>query len=454
MKNQSPSEAARQYIDLFRHNRALLDEKCGAPALNRRRQEALGVLLSTPLPRRGNEGYEKTSVEDIFAPDYGINVARKNIPVDVARSFKCDVPNMSTLSATVVNDTFVPSPNLEERLPQGVIFMSLSEGARQFPSLVEKYYGTLAPEKKPTVALNDLLVQDGVFIHVAPGVKVDKPLQLVNIFSAPVPLLAFRRLLVIVGEGASLKLLVCDHTQDTSTDYAASQVSEIFVGRDARFEMCSIEESSARTSRMAEAYVSQEAGSDVTVNTTTLTCGVTRNEWRIELNGEHAENRLTGMAIGSANMHVDNDTFVSHNAPRCHSNQTFKYVLDGESHGAFEGRILVKLTAPFTEAYQSTRNILASPSARMHCKPQLEIYNDEVKCSHGATTGQLDAEQIFYMRSRGIPEAEARTMLMQAFMVDIIDSVRIAGLSDRLRHLVERRFDGTLGSCASCNSNC
>ncbi|MDE6557013.1 MAG: Fe-S cluster assembly protein SufD [Duncaniella sp.] len=454
MTAKKSSEAARQYIDLYRHNSELIDRACDAPALNRRRKDALSVFESTPFPCKGDEGYEKTSVEEIFAPDYGINVARKNIPVDAARSFKCDVPNLSTLAAFVVNDAFVPSQGLAERLPQGVTFMSLAEGARRFPELVEEYYGRLATDSSAMVALNTLLLQDGVLIHIAKGTKVEKPLQLVNIFSAPVPLLAFRRLLVVVEEGAAVKLLVCDHTQDSGKAYCASQVAEIFVRRGARFEMCSIEESSALTSRMAQTYVSQEEGSVTNVNTTTLTCGTSRNEWRVSLNGSHCESRLTGMAIGSDEMHIDNDTSVNHNAPHCHSDQTFKYVLDGKSRGAFEGRILVTPEAPFTEAYQSTRNILASPDARMHCKPQLEIYNDEVKCSHGATTGQLDHEKIFYMRSRGIPEAEARTMLMQAFMIDIIESVSIPGLSDRLRHLVERRFDGTLGSCASCNSNC
>ncbi len=152
-------------------------------------------------------------------------------------------------------------------------------------------------------------------------------------------------------------------------------------------------------------------------------------------------------------MHVDNNSSVVHSAPRCHSDQLFKYVLDGASTGAFEGSILVKESAPYTEAYQSNRNILASAEARMHCKPQLVIYNDEVKCSHGATTGQLDTDALFYMRQRGIPEAEARTMLMQAFMVDVIDSVRIPGLNERLRHLVDRRFSGTLGDCPGCNKH-
>ena len=153
-------------------------------------------------------------------------------------------------------------------------------------------------------------------------------------------------------------------------------------------------------------------------------------------------------------MHADNSSNVNHRAAHCRSSQLFKYVLDDQSTGAFEGSILVSPEAPYTEAYQSNRNMLASQQARMHTKPQLEIYNDEVKCSHGATTGQLDASALFYMRSRGISEKEARLMLMQAFMADVIETVRMEGLRDRLRHLVEKRFYGQQTLCADCGISC
>lgn len=441
--------ALSQYVDLFEHNSKEIDSH-SAPVLNRLRTKALSALNGATLPTRRTEGYEKTSLEDMFAPDYGVNITRVNIPVDVAASFKCDVPNLSTLTGVTVNDKFVPSAGLESRLPKGVTFMSLAKAAETMPELVEKYYGTIAPLTDIPVALNTLLAQDGVFIHVTKGVNPDKALQLVEIFSAPMSLAAFRRILIVTEEDANLKLLICDHTQDSDNDYLSSQVIEVAAGHNSHIEICSIEESSAKTSRLCQLYVSQSEGSEVLVNTTTLTCGTTRNEISADLAGEHASLRLTGMAIGGDAMHIDNNTAVSHTAPRCHSDQLYKYVLDDVSEGAFEGSILVKPSAQFTEAYQSNRNMLAATTAKMHCKPQLIIYNDDVKCSHGATTGQLDADALFYMRQRGIPDLEARTLLMQAFMVDVIDSVSIAGLNERLRHLVERRFSGTLGDCGGC----
>lgn len=444
--------AIKQYTDLYDAMRDAVCASAGEP-MNRLRDAAREGLEGVSLPTKHTEGFEKTSIEDMFAPDYGVNVNRVGIPVDVAATFRCDVPNMSTLQATVVNDKFVPSASLDQRLPEGVTFMSLARASREMPELVDRYYGSLAPLADASVSLNTMLAQDGVFIHVAKGVCLDKPLQLVNIFSSPAPLAAFRRVLIVAEEGARFTLLVCDHTQDRMQKYLASQIVEVAMERDAHLEMCCIEESSPLTARYSRMFVSQQQGSSLTLNNTTLTCGTTRNDFDVELVGEHCECRLSGMAIGSERMHIDNDTSVMHRAPHCHSNQLFKYVMDDESAGAFEGSITVTPGAPFTEAYQSNRNILASTKARMHCKPQLIINNDEVKCSHGATTGQIDEDALFYMRSRGIPEAEARRMLMQAFMVDVIDSVHIPGLQERLRHLIDRRFSGTLGNCEACRGN-
>ena len=226
------------------------------------------------------------------------------------------------------------------------------------------------------------------------------------------------------------------------------------MGRNARLEMCSIEESSANTSRYSRMFVAQQEGSGVTVNNTTLTCGVTRNDFDIELLGEHCECHINGMAIGSASQHIDNFSVLRHGACHGHSDQLFKYVLDERSTGAFEGSIEVCHGSRFVEAYQSNRNILASKDARMHSKPQLLIYNDDVKCSHGATTGQLDEKAMFYMQTRGIPREEARRMLMQAFMADVIDTIALEPLRDRLRHMVERRFAGEKAGCRDCGAGC
>ncbi|MCH5347288.1 MAG: Fe-S cluster assembly protein SufD [Muribaculaceae bacterium] len=436
----------KQYIDLYDANVATINGR-SAGALNARRAAARQLLDNASLPSRRTPDYEKSPVGEWMAPDRGVNVARVAIPVDLAATLRCGVPNMSPLQAFVVNDAFVAARS--ELLPEGVTMMSLKEAAEKRPELVERYYGTIAPET-PLIALNDLLAQDGVFIHVAKGVATERPLQVVNILSAPISLMATRRVLIVVEDDARLQLLTCDHTQDNIQDYLVNQVVEVSLGRNASLDLCEIEESSAETYRVSTVTVNQAEGSRFGLTGVSLTSGHTRNNYIVNLLGEHASAELNGMAVNSDSRHVDNCTRVNHLAPRCHSNQMFKYVLDDESTGAFEGEILVDERAPFTEAYQTNRNILASAGASMHTTPRLLIYNDDVKCSHGATTGQLDSEALFYMQTRGIPVAEARTMLMQAFMVDVVDSVKIEGLRDRLRHLVERRFAGD-DFCDGCN---
>lgn len=445
--------AINQYIDLYNQNRELIHSR-SSQLLNDLRVEALAAIADKRLPRKGEEGFEKTSIDEMFAPDFGVNINRMNIPVNIAASFRCDVPNMSTWMSFIVNDKFHASPSSRHNMPEGVIVASLEQVAATCPEIIKPYLGQIAPMDNVSVALNTLLLQDGVVVYVPRGVKLEKPLQLVNIFSSPIDLMAVRRILIVVEDNAQAQLLVCDHTQDTEHRYLASQVVEIYMGENARFDLYDIEESSELTSRYSQLYARQQSGSNLLVNGMSLVAGNTRNEYDIEVVGDNCDTTLAGMAIGTGTQHVDNSSNVKHRSCHCRSNQLFKYVLDNESTGAFEGSILVAPGATYTEAYQTNRNILASTHSRMHTKPQLVIYNDEVKCSHGATTGQLDQQALFYMRTRGVSEKEARLMLMQAFMADVIDTVRMEGLRDRLRHLVEKRFYGQHTLCADCGISC
>lgn len=439
----------KQYTELYKNHHDVIDAG-SAPAINALRPAALAALEGKSLPKRGDEGYEMTSIDELLAPDYGLNITRIDIPVDVAETFRCDVPNMSSLMGVVANDKFVATKSLLRNLPEGVIVMSLAEAAVKYPENVARCYGKIAPMENPQVALNTLLVQDGVYIRVEPGVKIERPVQIVNIFQSAEPLMAVRRFLVDVGSEADLRLLLCDHSRNPEVNYMGVQVTEVNVGAGARLEIYDIEESTALTHRISLTYVRQAERSSFLANATTLLNGVTRNDYKVDILGERCSTGLYGMAVGSAAQHVDNSTVVNHREGRSNSNQLFRYVLDDEARGAFEGLIEVFPDAQFTEAFQTNNNILASTAARMHTKPQLIINNDDVKCSHGATTGQLNHEALFYMQSRGIPYAEARTMLMQAFMVDVIDTVSVESLRDRLRHLVEKRFAGTLGVCEGC----
>lgn len=442
-----------QYINLYRDNEATVNSR-SAELMNTLRSGALKTLEGRRLPEKGDEGFEKTSIEKMFAPDFGVNINRINVPTDIARTFKCDVPNVSTLLGIVVNDSFIATSTLTKNLPEGVTVTSIARAATEIPDVVKRYYGHIAPDDNPAVALNTLLAQDGVVIRIAKNIKLDHPIQIVNIFNSAMPMMGVRRVLVIAEENSKASILFCDHTQTPDVEFLSSEVIEIAMDNNSRLDICTIEESSPLTSRYSQMFARQNANSTLRVNNSTLLNGVTRNDFTIDIEGENCTTLLSGMVVADRKMHVDNSSNVNHLAPHSFSNQLFKYLLDDEAEGAFEGGIYVDPKAPFTEGFQSNRNIVASEKARMHTKPQLLIYNDDVKCSHGATIGQLDREAMFYMQTRGIPEATAKRLLMQAFMTDALDTIAVEGIRSRLAMLVEKRLSGENTLCGECSRDC
>ncbi|MDD2285756.1 MAG: Fe-S cluster assembly protein SufD, partial [Paludibacter sp.] len=232
--------------------------------------------------------------------------------------------------------------------------------------------------------------------------------------------------------------------------FVSNRVTEVFVAENATYEHYKLENTHIKTTNLSTLLIDQQTSSNVLGNVITLHNGLTRNSIEIALNGENCETELCGMVIADKKQQVDNFTAVLHNMPNCHSNELFKYVLDDVSKGAFTGRLYVAKDAQKTRAYQTNRNILLNRTAKIRTKPQLEIYADDVKCSHGATIGQLDEQAMFYMRSRGIPYEEARLLLMFAFTADVIDNIRIPALADRMKMLVEKRLRGELSKCEGC----
>ncbi|MDO4164847.1 MAG: Fe-S cluster assembly protein SufD [Bacteroides sp.] len=447
----------QQYIDLFSQTEALICRH-SAEVLNAPRAAAFADFERLGFPTRQQEKYKYTDVSKFFEPDYGLNLKRLDIPVNPNEVFKCDVPNMSTSLYFVVNDAFYkggdsahPSvPTATAKLPEGVIFGSLKDIAEQRPDLVKKYYGKLADTSKDGVtAFNTAFAQDGILLYVPRNVIIEKPIQIVNILRADVNFMVNRRVLIVLEEGAQARILVCDHAMD-NVNFLATQVIEAFVGERAVFDFYELEETHTSTIRISNLYVKQEAHSNVLLNGMTLYNGTTRNTTEVTLAGEGSELNLCGMAIEDKNQHVDNHTSIDHAAPGCTSNELFKYVLDDRSVGAFAGLVLVRPGAQHTNSQQTNRNLCATRDARMYTQPQLEIYADDVKCSHGATVGQLDESALFYMQQRGISAREARLLLMFAFVNEVIDTIRLEALKDRLHHLVEKRFRGELSKCQGC----
>ena len=253
--------ALKQYIDLYDANREVFDLQSPA-LLNNLRRVAREHLEGARLPRKGSEDYEATDLEAVFGHDYGVNVNRLPFEADPSETFHCDVPNMSTCLYYSSNDAFHSSATAERNIGK-VVVEPFSMAAVDYPELMTAYYGRQAQMSDPVVALNSLLVQDGLFIYVPDGVVAERPIQLVNIFNAALDMMVQRRLLIVVGKNAAIKLLACDHTQSSDYRYLNNQVVEIVAMQGAMIDYYDMEESTPLTSRVSSIYVDQHEGSNV-----------------------------------------------------------------------------------------------------------------------------------------------------------------------------------------------
>ena len=319
------------------------------------------------------------------------------------------------------------------------------------------YINQLADKEDAITALNTMLAQDGLFVYVPKNVKVDRAIQVINILKAPSlwgraggeALMVNRRVLIVLEEGAELKMLFCDHAADDK-NFLATQVIEAFVGENASLDLYCLEETHYKNVRASNVYIDQQANSRVNHNVITLHNGVTRNKLDLTLSGEGAECQCYGCVIADKQQHVDNNTLITHKVSHCTSNELYKYVLDDQSTGAFAGRVLVEHGAQKTTSQMTNQNLTATKEARMYTQPMLEIYADDVKCAHGSTVGQLNDAALFYMRQRGISLEEAKMLLQNAFINEVIDKMQLEPLRDRLHYLVEKRFRGELNKCDGC----
>jgi Fe-S cluster assembly protein SufD len=439
-----------QYIDLYKSHHETIKHH-STEVMNVGRDASFAQFEALGFPTTQLENYKYTDLTEALSADYGLNITRLKMPVNPYEVFTCDVPGIHSYLYFVVNDGFYPvKDKRNDALPEGIIIGSMSEVSKSHPELVSAYFAKLSSQKYDgLVAFNGAFAQDGFFMYVPKNVQLDRPVQLVNIMRSDVDFMANSHNLIILEEGAKAQLLVCDHTID-DVRFVTNRVTEVFVAEHASYEHYKLENTHIKTTNLATLLIDQKNSSNVLANVITLHNGLTRNTIEIDVNGEHCETTLAGMVIGDKKQQVDNFTSIIHSKPNCNSRELFKYVLDDTAKGAFTGKLYVARDAQKTAAFQTNKNILLNRTAKMRTKPQLEIYADDVKCSHGATIGQLDESALFYMRQRGIPEKEAKLLLMFAFTADVIDNIKIEALQDRIKMLVEKRLRGELSKCEGC----
>ncbi|WP_167617758.1 Fe-S cluster assembly protein SufD [Maribellus sediminis] len=422
-----------------------------AEVLNAQRKKAFQDFVKQGIPTRKDENYKYTNLQPSFATDFEFVHEKTVLATANEEVFKCDVPNLNTNLALIQNGWFRKDGKGD--LPAGVIFDSLEKIANEKPELLAAYGSIANTEEDPMVALNTAFAKDGFFLYVPKGVNVESPIQIINILKNDVDTYATQRNFIYVEAGAKAQVLWCDHTLN-SNQYLSNSVTEIFVGDNAEMEFYTVQNQHNKATNLNSVFVKQGRDSRATTHTTTLHGGMIRNNLKFMLDGENAEAHMYGMAFMDRKQHVDNFTQVIHAVPHCESNQLYKNVLDEQSSGAFSGRIHVVRDAQKTNAFQRNNNLLLTDEATMQTKPQLIIDADDVKCSHGATIGQIDEEALFYLRARGIDEDKARLMMMNAFTHEVVNEIKIEALRDRIDDLVDKRLSGDLARCHECDYQC
>jgi Fe-S cluster assembly protein SufD len=424
-----------------------------ADVLNAPRNKAFQDFVMQGIPTRKNENYKYTNLQPQFFPEYRFIHRREPAEVDLNAVFRCDVPQLDTHLAFIFNGWYYENNQQVGQLPRGVILESLEKMTHEKPELLTKYASLANTGDDPLVALNTAFAKDGYFLYVPKNTVIEKPLQLINFLQANQDAFVTQRNFIYVEEGADLKIISCDHTLNLNK-YLNNSVTEIFVGANASVEYYTLQNQHNHTTSLNSVFVHQERDSKATTLYSSLHGGLIRNNLKFILDGENAEANLYGMAFIDKKQHVDNFTQVIHAKPHCVSNQVYKNVLDDDSTGAFAGRIHVVRDAQKTNAFQRNNNLLLTDKATMQTKPQLIIDADDVKCSHGATVGQIDEEALFYLRARGIEESKARLMMMNAFAHEVIQRISVEPLRNRIDELVDKRLKGEVARCHECAYNC
>jgi Fe-S cluster assembly protein SufD len=447
------SEITGKYSDLYKENiRKIIG--ISSPYINSFREEAINKYNKLGIPTRKNEAYKYTNLDVFFNHDYSNYFIP--VPEDFvkAEEFRCDIQDLDAHGFVLLNGFYPTLKDKLRQLPSGVWVGSLNEAAKKFSDLIEKHYGKYAlSDSDGLVHLNTAMASDGVFVYVPEGVVLNKPIQVVNLVQSDVDMFNQHRNLIIVEKNAEITLIICDHTLSPQK-FLTNAVTEVYVGENSHFDIIRVQNEHNNACKITNTFIHQEKNSTASSNNITLHGGLIRNSTYHNLCGEGAQSYSYGLFLADKWQHIDNFVNVEHTAPNCTSDQLFKGVLDDMSTGAFNGRIYVAKDAQGTVAYQKNNNILLTDDAKMDTKPQLEIYANDVKCSHGATVGQLDENAMFYLQSRGINKREARLMLMFGFAHEVIQNIRIEPLRERMDKLVMQRLKGELSRCASCMVKC
>lgn len=386
------------------------------------REASLQRFNDLGIPTQKNEDWRYTNLRALANKQFHLAQDTHKIDSSLTES------SIDAFKMVFVGGIYQASLSDIEGLPEGVTLSSMSSYLNN--NQPDALFSSMPSTPNAFSALNAALFQDGVFLHVGKDVQLVRPIELIFADTGE-QTLSLPHNLIKLESGANATVIERQISNDASTCLSNS-ATNIFLDKDATLNFNLIQWQGANASHIGGTWAKLSQGSTLNSNTITLGGRLIRNELKVELDGEGADANCMGLFYGRKEQHIDNHTTIEHKAPNCTSNQLYKGILDDRARGVFHGRIKVNQTAQFTCAQQQNQNLLLSRNAEIDTKPQLEIYADEVKCAHGATVGELDNKQLFYLQSRGIGLPDAKTLLTFAFASDIIDKINSSTLRESL----------------------
>jgi len=423
------------YVSLMESFEAKLNGKDNS-FLKDLRKSAIDKLAATDFPTLKTEEWKYTNLNRVLKNEFihAASVEKVDLVKEDVDKFKAEDFEYHLL--VFINGIFSEELSEVGELPKNVFAGSLNDEIQSDNKIVKNYLGKQIENKTAFDHLNDAYMLDGAFVSIPDGTVLEKPIQVLNIsghkneltFNTP-------RNLIVAGKNAQASIFF-KYVGIEGNKYFTNSVTEIFVDESAMVNVYKIELEDVESYHIERTEIYQKANSIFNHYNFTFGGSLVRNDINSIMDDENIECHLNGLYIGRDSQHFDNHTFIDHAKPNCYSNELYKGILDDKAHGVFSGKILVDKDAQKTNAYQSNKTILLSEEASIDTKPQLEIYADDVKCSHGATVGHLDETALFYILSRGIPEEKAKSMLITAFAEDVVSKVKISELKDKLNHLI------------------
>ncbi|MEN8886567.1 MAG: Fe-S cluster assembly protein SufD [Winogradskyella sp.] len=407
------------------------------------RTEAIKTFENEGFPSKKEEAWKYTSLNSILKHDYSVFPKHENALEfkDVKKYF---IHEIDSYKIIFIDGKY--SSHLSQTTHDGIdiCLMSSALNKPKYRLIIENYFNKIAT-KDGLSSLNTAFSAEGAYIHIPKNKLVDKPIQIIHFSTGNEAALMLQpRNLVVVDENSHVQIIE-RHQSLTDNPVLTNSVTEIFANKRAIVDYYKIQNDKENASLIDSTFINQKDGSLAKVHTFSFGGKLIRNNLNFYQNGERMDSVMKGITIIGKKQHVDHNTLVHHIEPNCESHQDYKGIFDDSSTGVFNGKVVVNKEAQKTNAFQSNNNILISDKASINTKPQLEIFADDVKCSHGCTIGQLDDSAMFYLRSRGIPEKEARALLMFAFSNNVLDSVKIPEIKNRITKIIANKLGVNIG---------